>query len=137
MIGSPCPRRTKTVTVLTTLDRETLRTEGVLVVEYGWIKQESHHHRSRTIRKRCQEHRKTSIHDQLGDNQEGFAEWVLHRLSRAIVEFTRQFSNPAGVFKNTSGIREKMQYRMHMNRRLHKFPFHKFETSVSYKTTWR
>ncbi|SNR55040.1 hypothetical protein SAMN06264855_11470 [Halorubrum vacuolatum] len=24
-----------------------------------------------------------------------------------------------------------------MNRRLHKLPFHKFETFVSYKTTWQ
>jgi putative transposase len=116
-------------------DRETMRTKGTLVVDYGQLKQERQRHH--TITKRCQEHGKTSIHRKLGDKEERFTEWVLHRLSRAVVEFADQFSNPVIVFEDMSGIREQMQYESYMNRRLHKLPFHNFETFVSDKATWR
>jgi putative transposase len=53
------------------------------------------------------------------------------------VEFADQFSNPVIVFEDMSGIREQMQYESYMNRRLHKLPFHNFETFVSDKATWR
>ena len=120
---------------LTALDRETMRTKGTLVLDYGRVKQERQ--RYHTITKRCQEHGKTSIHRKIGDKEERFTEWVLHRLSRAVVEFAEQFSNPVIVFEDMSGIREEMQYGTYMNRRLYKLPFHKFETFVSYKATWR
>ncbi|WP_436926829.1 RNA-guided endonuclease TnpB family protein [Halosimplex amylolyticum] len=120
---------------LTALDRDTLRTKGTLVLDYGRIKQERQ--RYHTITKRCQEHGKTTIHRKLGDEEERFTEWVLHRLSRAVVEFADQFPDPVIVFEDMEGIREEMQYGSYMNRRLHKLPFHKFETFVSYKTTWQ
>ena len=120
---------------LTALDCKTMRTKGTLVVDYGQLKQERQRHH--TITKRCQEHGKTSIHRKLGDKEERFTEWVLHRLSRAVVEFADQFSNPVIVFEDMSGIREQMQYESYMNRRLHKLPFHNFETFVSDKATWR
>ena len=119
---------------LTALDREMLRTKGTLVLDYGQLKQERQ--RYHTITTRCQEHGKASIHRSLGDKEERFTEWVLHRLSRAVVEFAEQFSTPVIVFEDMSGIREKMQYGSYMNRRLHKLPFHKFEKFVSYKSTW-
>jgi len=120
---------------LTALDRETMQTKGTLVLDYGRVKQERQ--RYHTITKRCREHGKTSIHQKLSDKEERFTEWVLHRLSRAVVEFAEQFPNPVIVSKNMSGIREEMQYGSYMNRRLHKLPFHKFEKFVSYKATWR
>jgi putative transposase len=120
---------------LTALDRETMQTKGTVVLDYGRVKQERQ--RYHTITTRCQEHGKTSIHRQLGDTEERFTEWVLHRLSRAVVEFAEQFSNPVIVFEDMSGIRDELQYGTYMNRRLHKLPFHKFETFVSYKATWR
>jgi putative transposase len=78
-----------------------------------------------------------SVHRKLGDKEERFTEWVLHRLSRAVVEFAEQFPNPVIVFEDMSGIRDEIKYGTYMNRRLHKLPFHKFETFVSYKATWR
>ena len=120
---------------LTAIDRETMRTKGTLVLDYGRVKQERQ--RYHTITKRCQEHDKTSIHRKLGDKEERFTEWVLHRLSRAVVEFAEQFPNPVIVFEDMEGIREEIQYGSYMNRRLHKLPFYKFEKFVSYKATWR
>ncbi|OAQ53207.1 hypothetical protein HTG_06950 [Natrinema mahii] len=101
---------------LTALDRETMQTKGTLVLDYGRVKQERQ--RYHTITTRCQEHGKTSIHRQFGDREERFTEWVLHRLSRAVVKFAEQFSNPVIVFEDMSGIRNEMQY-------------------GSYKATWR
>ena len=120
---------------ITALDRETMQTEGTLVLDYGRVKQERQ--RYHTITKRCQEHGKTSIHHSLGDKEERFTEWVLHCLSRTVVEFAEQFSNPLIVFEDMSGIRDEIKYGAYMNRRLHKLPFHKFEEFVSYKAMWR
>lgn len=62
---------------------------------------------------------------------------MLHHLSRAVVAFTGQFSNPIIVFEDMSGIREEMEYGSYINRRLHKLPFHTFERFVAYKATWQ
>jgi putative transposase len=93
---------------LIALDRETMRTKGTLVFDYGRVTQERQ--RYHTITTRCQEHGKTSIHRKLGDKEQRFTEWVLHRLSRVVVEFAEQFTNPVIVFEDMSGIREEMQY---------------------------
>jgi len=119
---------------LTALDRETMRTKGSLVLDYGRVKQERQ--RYHTIAKRCRKHGKKSIHRKLGDKEGQFTEWVLHRLSRAVVEFAELFSNPVIVFEDMSGIREEMKFGTYMNRRLHNLPFYKFERFVSYKARW-
>ena len=90
-----------------------------------------------TLTTRCQEHGKTSIHHRLDDNEGRFTEWVLHRLSRAVVKFAEQFSTPVIAFEDISGIREEINYGTYMNRRLYKLLFNKFEKFVSYKATWR
>ncbi len=120
---------------LTALDRDTQDTLGTLVVDYGSVKAERQ--RYHTITKRCQEHGKTSIHHVLQDKEERYTEWVLHCLSRLIIEFAERFENPVIVFEDLSGIREEMQYGSYMNRRLHKLPFHKLEKQVQYKALWR
>ena len=119
---------------LTAVNRETMDTLGTLVLDYGTVKAERQ--RYHTITKRCQEHGKHSIHHQLGEKEERYTEWVLHRLSRVVVEFAQQFSNPAIVFEDLSGIRDAIKYGTYMNRRLHKLPFHKFEQQVRYKAMW-
>ena len=98
---------------LTALNRETLRTRGMLVLDYGRVKQERQ--RYHTITNRCQEHGKTSIHHQLGDTERRFTEWVLHRLSRAVVAFAEQFSNPVIVLEDMSGIRDEIKYGTYVN----------------------
>jgi len=57
---------------LTALDRETMRTKGTLVLDYGRVKQERQ--RYHTITTRCQEHSKTSVHRKIGDKEERFIE---------------------------------------------------------------
>ncbi|MCL9815365.1 transposase [Natronocalculus amylovorans] len=119
---------------LTALNRETMDTLGTLVLDYGSVKAERQ--RYHTITKRCQEHGQHSIHHQLGEKEERYTEWILHRLSRVVVEFAQQFSNPVIVFEDLTGIRDAIKYGTYMNRRLHKLPFHKFEKQVRYKATW-
>jgi len=119
---------------LTALTRETMDTLGTLVLDYGSVKAERQ--RYHTITKRCQEHGQHSIHHQLGEKEERYTEWVLHRMSRVVVEFAQQFPNPVIVFEDLSGIRDAIKYGTYMNRRLHKLPFHKFEQQVRYKATW-
>jgi len=119
---------------LTALDRKSMDTLGTLVLDYGSVKAERQ--RYHTITKRCQEHGQNSIHHTVGDREERYTEWVLHRMARAVVEFAGQFSTPVIVFEDLSGIRKAMEYGTYLNRRLHKLPFHKFEKFVSYKSTW-
>lgn len=119
---------------LTALDRETMGTLGTIVLDYGQVKAERQ--RFHTITKRCQEHRQYSIYHKTSGQEERYTEWVLHRMSRVVVEFASQFSNPVIVFEDLSGIRKAIEYGTYLNRRLHKLPFHKFEKFVSYKATW-
>ena len=73
---------------LTALDRDTMRTKGTLVLDYGRVKQERQ--RYHTITTRCQEHGKTSIYWKLGDTGERFTEWVLRvSLSPRLLDATR------------------------------------------------
>jgi putative transposase len=116
---------------LTALDRETLRTNGTLVLDYGRVKQERQ--RYHTITKRCQEHGKTSIHHRLGDTEERFSEWVLQSLSCAVVEFAEQFSNSVIMFEDMSSIYDEIEYGKYMNHRLHSFYFHNFENFFSWR----
>nr|WP_233510472.1 MULTISPECIES: hypothetical protein [unclassified Haloferax] len=87
---------------LTTLNRETMDTLGTLVLDYGSVKVERQ--RYHTITKRCQEHGQHSIHHQLGEKEGRYTEWILHRMSRVVVEFAQQFPNPVIVFEDLSGI---------------------------------
>ena len=56
-------------------------------------------------------------------------------LSRAVCELAEQFLTLFVVFGEISSIHEKIQYGIYINRRLHKLPFHNFETFVSYEAT--
>ena len=120
---------------LTALDRDTHETLGTLVIDYGSVKARRQWYH--TVKRRCQEHGQTSILRTFSDKEERYTEWVLHRMSLAVVEFSEQFSNPVIVFEDLSGIRDAIEYGTYMNRRLHKLPFHKFEDFVRYKALWR
>jgi IS605 OrfB family transposase len=97
-----------------------MRVKSTLVVDYGRVKQERQ--RYHIITTRCQERGKASIHRKIGANEERFIGWVLHRFSRAVVEFAEQFSNSFIVFEDMSGIRGEIKHGTYMNRRLHKLP---------------
>lgn len=95
---------------LTAVNRETMDTDtlGTLVLDYGSVKAERQ--RYHTITKRCQEHGQHSIHNQLGVKEERYTEWILHRMSRVVVEFAQQFLNPVIVFEDLSEIRDAINY---------------------------
>jgi putative transposase len=119
---------------LTALNRETLATRGTLVLDYGPVKGERQ--RLHDISRRCQEAGKDSIYRTIGDYEERYVNWVLHRLSRAIIAFAQQFDAPTIVFEDMSGIRDGMDYGTFMNRRLHRLPFRKLQDQVEYKAKW-
>jgi len=120
---------------LTALNRQTKRTLGTLVLDYGSVKAERQ--RYHTISNRCEDHNKNAIYDVIGNSEELYTEWILHRISKTIVKFSEMFVNSVIVFEDMSGIRDSIEYGSYMNRRLHKLPFYKIEEQVEYKAGWR
>ncbi|MDY6775638.1 MAG: transposase, partial [Halobacteria archaeon] len=119
---------------LTALDRDSMDAKGTLVLDYGSVK----HVRQKLhdIRRRCQEHHKTSVRNRFSDKEEGYTNWVLHRISRAIVEFAQEFEKPLIVFEDMTDIRDSIEYGSYMNRRLHKLPFRTLQDMAEYKANW-
>ena len=115
----------------TVLDRESRDTLAQLTIDYGQVKQKRQ--RYYDIKRRCEEHGKHSIVDNIGNHVEKFTEWTLHRLSKVIEYYVEWFPKPVVVFESLEGIRNDIEYGSYMNRRLHKLPFHEFERQVTYK----
>jgi len=78
-----------------------------LVIDFPGIKFERH--RYFTMRKRVQNAREDSIHDTLEGREERFVRDRLHKVSRHIVEWSRQFEKPCIVFED---LKETRQYRL-------------------------
>ena len=74
--------------------------EDTLVIDFPEIKFERH--RYFTMRKRVQNAGKDSIHDTLDGREERFVRDRLHRVSRHIVEWSRQFETPCIVVKTST-----------------------------------
>ncbi len=119
---------------LTALNRETFATKGTLVLDYGPAKGERT--RLHDISRRCQESVQHSVYRHIGDKEERYVNWVLHRISAAVVEFAGHFDAPTIVFEDMSGIRDGMDYGTFMNRRLHRLPFRALQDQVEYKAEW-
>jgi len=115
--------------------------EDTLVIDFPEIKFERH--RYFTMRKRVQNEGKDSIHDTLEGREERFVRDRLHKVSRHIVEWSRQFERPCIVFEDLKEMRDSIDYGTRMNRRLHHLPFRALQYYTSYKaafegipTTW-
>ncbi|NIB99806.1 RNA-guided endonuclease TnpB family protein [Halobacterium sp. R2-5] len=115
--------------------------EDTLVIDFPEIKFERH--RYFTMRKRVQNAEKPSMHDTLEGREERFVCDRLHKVSRHIVEWSRQFEKPCIVFEDLKEIRDSIDYGTRMNRRLHHLPFRTLQHYTSYKaafeeipTTW-
>ncbi|SDK16217.1 transposase, IS605 OrfB family, central region, partial [Halovenus aranensis] len=108
--------------------------EDTLVIDFPEIKFERH--RYFTIRKRVQNAGKLSVHDTLGDQEERFVRDRLHKVSRHIVEWSRQFENPCIVFEDLKEMRDSIDYGTRMNRRLHHLPFRALQSYTSYKAAF-
>ena len=119
---------------LTALNRETFATKGTLVLDYGPVKGERQ--RLHDISRRCQEHDQLSIYRHIGDEEDRYVNWVLHRISAAILAFAENFDAPTIVFEDMSGIRDGMEYGTFMNRRLHRLPFRALQDQVEHKAEW-
>ena len=108
--------------------------EDTLVIDFPEIKFERH--RYFTMRKRVQNAGKDSIHDTLEGREERFVRDRLHKVSRHIVEWSRQFERPCIVFEDLKEMRDSIDYGTRMNRRLHHLPFRALQFYTSYKASF-
>ena len=108
--------------------------EDTLVIDFPEIKFERH--RYFTMRKRVQNAGKDSIHDTLEGREERFVRDRLHKVSRHIVEWSRQFEKPCIVFEDLKEMRDSIDYGTRMNRRLHHLPFRALQYYTSYKASF-
>lgn len=108
--------------------------EGTLVIDFPEIKFERH--RYFTMRKRVQKAGKTSIHETLEGCEERFVRDRLHKVSRHIVKWARQFEKPCIVFEDLKELRDSLDYGTRMNRRLHHLPFRALQYYTSYKAAF-
>jgi IS605 OrfB family transposase len=108
--------------------------EDTLVIAFPEIKFERHHYF--TIRKRVQKAGKANIHDALSGNEKRFVRDRLHKVSRRIVEWCRQFAKPCIVFEDLEEMRDSIDYGTRMNRRLHHLPFRALQYYASYKASF-
>ena len=60
----------------------------------------------------------------------------LHKVSREVVDWISQFTDPVIVFEDLKDMRESIDYGTRMNRRLHSLPFAALQEMVSYKAAW-
>jgi Probable transposase. len=82
---------------LTTLSEDVVKDS--LVIDFPEIKFERH--RYFTMRKRVQNAGKDSIHETLEGREERFVRDRLHKMSRHIVEWSRQFESPCIIFEDS------------------------------------
>jgi len=108
--------------------------EDSLVIDFPEIKFERH--RYFTMRKRVQNAGKLSMHDTLEGREERFVRDRLHKVSRHIVEWSRQFEQPCIVFEDLKEMRDSIDYGTRMNRRLHHLPFRALQFCTSYKASF-
>ena len=109
--------------------------EDTLVIDFPEIKFERH--RYFTMRKRVQNAGKDSIHDTLEGREERFVRDRLHKVSRHIVGWSRQFERPCIVFEDLKEMRDSIDYGTRMNRRLHHLPFRALQFYTSYKASFK
>src|SRR6056297_2066461 len=108
--------------------------ENSLIIDFPEIKFERH--RYFTMRKRVQNAGKESTHDTLEGREERFVRDRLHKVSRHIVEWSRQFEKPCIVFEDLKEMRDSIDYGTRMNRRLHHLPFRALQFYTSYKASF-
>jgi len=108
--------------------------KDTLVIDFPEIKSERH--RYFTIRKRIQNAGKLSTHETLEGREKRFVYDRLHKGSRHIVEWSRQFEKPCIVFEDLKEMRDSLDYGTRMNRRLHCLPFRALQYYTSYKAAF-
>jgi len=105
-----------------------------LVIDFPEIKSERH--RYFTMKKRMQNAGKPSYKNVVHDREYRFVHDRLHKLSRAVVEFTKRFPDPCIALEDLKDMRESIDYGTRMNRRLHAMPFRATQVFIAYKAAF-
>ncbi|MFA9428390.1 RNA-guided endonuclease TnpB family protein [Natronorubrum sp. A-ect3] len=105
-----------------------------VVIEYPEIKEQRHEFF--TKRKRMQKAGQTAFESVVQTEERDYIHDCLHKVSRRVVEWVSQFSDPVIVFEDLKDMRDSIDYGTRMNRRLHSLPFAALRDMVSYKAAW-
>ena len=105
-----------------------------VVFEYPSVKEQRHEFF--TKRKRMQKAKQTAFETIVATEERDYVHDCLHKVSRHVVEWVSQFTNPVIVFEDLKDMRDSIDYGTRMNRRLHSLPFATLQEMVSYKAAW-
>ena len=105
-----------------------------VVFEFPEIKEQRHEFF--TKRKRMQKAKQTAFETVVQTEECDYVHDSLHKVSRHVVEWVSQFSDPVIVFEDLKDMRDSIDYGTRMNRRLHSLPFAALQDMVSYKAAW-
>ena len=105
-----------------------------VMFEYPSVKEQRHEFF--TKRKRMQKAKQTAFETVVQTEERDYVHDCLHKISREVVEWVSQFSNPVIVFEDLKDMRDSIDYGTRMNRRLHSLPFAALQDMVSYKPSW-
>nr|WP_254714735.1 transposase [Natranaeroarchaeum aerophilus] len=108
--------------------------EDSVVLEYPSVKEQRHEFF--TKRKRMQKAEQTGFETVVKTEERDYVHDCLHKVSRKVVAWVSQFNDPVIVFEDLKDMRESIDYRTRMNRRLHSLPFAALQEMVSYKAAW-
>ena len=114
-----------------TLDGEV---KDTVVLEYPSVKEARHEFF--TKRKRMQKADQSASNDSMQSKESDYVHDRLHKVSRDMVDWGSQFSNPLFVFEDLKDMRDDIDYGTRMNRRLHALPFAELQRMASYKAAW-
>ncbi|ADD07642.1 transposase, IS605 OrfB family (plasmid) [Natrialba magadii ATCC 43099] len=119
---------------LTAMNRDGAMLDSV-VIEYPEIKERRHEFF--TKRKRMQNAGQTAFESVVQTEERDYVHDCLHKVSRQVVDWVSQFTDPVIVFEDLKDMRDSIDYGTRMNRRLHSLPFAALREMVSYKASWR
>ncbi len=105
-----------------------------VVFEYPSVKEQRHEFF--TKRKRMQKAGQTAFETVVKTEERDYVHDRLHKVSREVVEWISQFTDPVIVFEDLKDMRESIDYGTRMNRRLHSLPFAALQEMISYKAAW-
>ncbi|MFP4051029.1 MAG: RNA-guided endonuclease TnpB family protein [Thermoplasmata archaeon] len=86
-----------------------------------------------TVKKRLQSRGSEKIFDDIGDNIWNRMDDIIHKTTREVVEYVKQFDEPVIVLEDLKYIRENLGYSKYMNERLHSWAFRKIQEQIEYK----
>ena len=106
-----------------------------VVFEYPSVKEQRHEFF--TKRKRMQKANQTAFETVVQTEERDYVHDCLHEVSREVVEWVSQFTDPVLVCEDLTDMRDSIDYGTRMNRRLHSLPFASLQEMVSYKASWK